>query len=53
MKKCIRIGITVIKIVIWEGKSSVLRAQIAFYGSPDASPLNKICDHKPTIYLPK
>ena len=38
MKKCIRMGITVLKIVIWGGKTSVLRSQISFYGSADALP---------------
>ena len=32
MNKCIRMGITAFKFVIWEGKSAVLRSQITFYG---------------------
>ena len=44
-------GITAFKIVIWGGKSAVLRSQITFYGSADASPLNEISDHK-TADLP-
>ena len=36
-KKCIKMGITVLKIVIWGGKSSVLWLQIAFYGSAGCS----------------
>ena len=39
-------GITVLKIVIWGGKSLVLLLQIAFYGSAVALPLNEICGHK-------
>ena len=35
MNESIRMGITVLKIVIWGGKSSVLRLQIAFYGSAE------------------
>ena len=31
-------GITVLKIVIWGGKSSVLWSQIAFYGNAMAEP---------------
>ena len=46
MKKCIRMGITVLKIVIWGGKSSVLWLQIAFYSSADALLWNEISDHK-------
>ena len=38
MNKCIRMGITAIKFVIWGGKSAVLRSQITFYGSADVSP---------------
>ena len=38
MKKCIRIGIAVLKIVIWRGQFSVLWAQIMFYGSTGVSP---------------
>ena len=35
-EKCIRMRITVLKIVFWGGKSSVLWSQITFYGSVDA-----------------
>ena len=35
MNKCIRMGITAFKFVIWGGKSAVLRSEISFYG--DAS----------------
>ena len=38
MNKCIRRGITAFKFVIWGGKLVVLRWQITFYGSADASP---------------
>ena len=38
MNKCIRMGKTAFKFVIWGGKSAVLRSQITFYGSADASP---------------
>ena len=38
MNTCIRMGITAFKLVIWWGKSEVLRLQIMFYGSADASP---------------
>ena len=31
MNKCIRIGITAFKFVIWGGKSAVLQSQITFY----------------------
>ena len=31
-------GITAFKFGIWGGKSAVLRSQITFYGSADASP---------------
>ena len=51
MNKCIRIGITAFKFVIWGIKSAVLRSQIMVYGSADASPQNKISDHK-TADLP-
>ena len=36
-KKCIRMGIIVLKIVIWGDKSSVLWTEIAFYGSTNVS----------------
>ena len=42
MKMCIRMGITVLKIVIWGYKSSVLWSQITFYG-----------DHETKDLLPK
>ena len=38
MKKCIKMGITVLKIVVWGGRSLVLWSQIAFYSSAKASP---------------
>ena len=38
MNKCIRMGITAFKFVIWGGKSAVLRSQITFYDSADALP---------------
>ena len=46
MNKRIRMGLTVMKIVIWGGKSSILWSQITFYGSAVASPYNKISNHK-------
>ena len=39
-------GITVFKIAIWWGKSSVLWSQITFYDSADASAKNEISYHK-------
>ena len=39
-------GIAVLKIVIWGGKSSVLWLQIVFYCNTSALLYNKICDHK-------
>ena len=38
MNTCIRMRITAFKLVICLGKSEVLRLQITFYGSADASP---------------
>ena len=38
MNKCIRMGITAFKFVIWGGKSAVLRSQITFYGDADVLP---------------
>lgn len=38
VKKCIRMGRAVLKIVIWGGKSSVLWLQIAFSVSIYSSP---------------
>ena len=38
LNKCIRMGITAFKCVIWGGKSTFLWSQITFYGSTDASP---------------
>ena len=34
MKKCIRMGITLLKFVICGGISAVLRSQIMFYALP-------------------
>ena len=36
--KCIRMGITIYKILIWGGISSDIRVEITFYGSAYASP---------------
>ena len=36
MNKCIRMGITAVKFVIWGGKLAVLWSQIMFYGDADA-----------------
>ena len=47
-EKCFRMGITLLKIVICRGKSSVLWSKISFYG--DAT---KFLTIKPTIYDPK
>ena len=38
ISKNIRMRITVLDIVIWGGKVSVIWSQIALYGSADASP---------------
>ena len=38
VKKCIRMGITIFKMFIWGGVSSVIWSEITFYGSADASP---------------
>ena len=38
IKTCIRIEITVLKVVIWKGKSSVFWSQIVFYRSVNALP---------------
>ena len=53
MQKCIRMGISVLKIVICGGKLLVLWLQIVFYGFADVSPLTKFPNIKPTIYLPR
>ena len=37
---------TVLKIVIWRGKLSVLWSQISLNGFTDASPSNKISNHQ-------
>ena len=52
MNKCIRMGMTVLKIVIWRGILLVLWPQIVFYGSTGASRLNEISDHKTDILPP-
>ena len=44
--KCIRMGITVFKIVIRRHKKWVLWSRIAFYGTICASSKNKISDYK-------
>ena len=41
VKKCIRLGITALKIVIWGSKLLVLWSQIVFYGFAGALPLKK------------
>ena len=51
--KCIRMGITVLKIVIWKGKLSALLSQIVFYGSTDVLAYNKISAHKTTSLPPQ
>ena len=38
VKKCIRMGITIFKIYIWGGISSVVWSEITFYSSADVSP---------------
>ena len=38
--------ISVLKIVIWWGKTSILWSQIAFYSSSDMLPWNEISEHK-------
>ena len=48
-----RIGITVLKIVIWGGKSSVLWSEISFYGDAQRSRKTQFATIKPMIYLPK
>ena len=52
-KRYIALRMTVLKIDIWKGKSSVLWPKIAFYGDVLAEPLNEFPIIKPTIYLPK
>ena len=50
----IRMEKTVMKIVIWGGKSLFLWSDILFYSHANAELLNECCDHnKPMIYLPK
>ena len=39
MKMCIRMGITLLKIVIWGYKSSVLWSHITFYDDHEAEDL--------------
>ena len=52
VKKCIRMGITVLKMSFGEGKSSVLWLQIAFYGDALARRRKmKFPTIKPMIYL--
>ena len=46
MNKCIRMGITTFKFVIWGGKSVVLLSQITFFGSADASPSKEISNRQ-------
>ena len=38
LQKCIRMGITLFKIIMWGGISSDIGLEITFYGSPRASP---------------
>ena len=38
MNKCIKMGITAFKFVIWGGKLAVLQSEITFYGSANALP---------------
>ena len=44
LERCIRMAITIFKILIWGGISSDIRSEITFYGSARASPQNKISD---------
>ena len=55
VKLCIKMGITVLKIVIWGGTCMlmVLLSQTAFYSSANALRETKFLKLKPTIYLPK
>ena len=46
-------GITAFKFVICGGKSAVLRSQITFYSSADASPSNEISDCKTAVLPPE
>ena len=45
VKRYIRMGITIYKIFIWGGISSVIWSEIMFYDSAVMSPYNKISDH--------
>ena len=38
LQKCIRMGITILKIFIWSDISSDIRLEIMFYGSARVSP---------------
>ena len=38
LQKCIRMGITIFKYLIWGGISLDICSEIMFYGSPHASP---------------
>ena len=64
MMKCIRMGMTVMKIFIWGGISSVLLQQISFYSDASGRKFSfmaklsgchkmKLKMVKPIIYLPK
>ena len=46
VKKCIRIGKTIVKVVICGGKSSVSRSKIAFEAPLVRRRKNKSSDHK-------
>ena len=45
LQKCIRMGITIFKILIWGGISSDIRSEITSYDSALASLQNYISDH--------
>ena len=49
----ITIGTTVMEIVIWGCKLSVVWSQMAFDGSANVSPKNEISDHKTDDLLPQ
>ena len=53
INRCIRMGITVLKTVIWGGKLSALCSHIAFYGLADVFQWNEISDHKTDDLPPK
>ena len=51
MNKCIRMGITVFKFVIWGGKAEILLSQLTFYGSANTLLWKEMSDRK-TANLP-